>query len=59
MSRKKAIDEYCKQCIFDEKAGMGTWRQQVEGCPMSDCPLFEYRPISRTRRSKEATSSDT
>ena len=48
-SRKQAIAEYCKECSYDpEDKGAGTWRQQIEACVMSDCPLYEFRPMSRT-----------
>lgn len=47
MSRKQAIDQYCKECIYDPKAiGEGTWRQQVEACTHTPCPLYTYRPKS-------------
>jgi len=45
MSRKKAIDSFCKACIYD-KGAPGTWRQRVERCTAPKCPLFEYRPRS-------------
>jgi len=50
MSRTKAINEYCKGCIYDHKAP-GTWREQVENCnsgPQAKvpCPLWPYRPIT-------------
>ena len=48
-SRRQAIAEYCKECSYDpEDKGAGTWRQQIEACVMSDCPLYEFRPMSRT-----------
>ena len=48
-SRRQAIEEYCKECSYDpEDKGAGTWRQQIEACVMSDCPLYEFRPLSRT-----------
>ena len=48
-SRKQAIEEYCKECSYDpEDKAAGTWRQQVEACVMPDCPLYEFRPLSRT-----------
>lgn len=49
MSRKHAIDEKCKDCIYDPLAG-GTWRQQVENCTSPDCPLYPYRPISAKKK---------
>ena len=50
MSRTKAINEFCKGCIYDKKAP-GTYREQVEAClsgPASKvpCPLWPYRPVS-------------
>lgn len=50
MSRTKAINEYCKSCIYDQKAP-GTYREQVEACksgPESKvpCALWIYRPVS-------------
>ena len=45
MSLRKAINEKCKDCIYDPKAG-GTWRQQVEECTCMDCPLYPVRPVS-------------
>ncbi len=45
MSRKKAIDNFCRECIYDAKAE-GTWRKQIEDCTAPKCPLFEYRPVT-------------
>lgn len=46
MSRTKAINEKCKDCIYDQKAP-GTWREQVEDCKSEHtCALWPYRPIS-------------
>jgi hypothetical protein len=41
----KAISNYCKGCICDPLAG-GNWREQVEGCTVTKCELYELRPIS-------------
>ena len=49
-SMRKAINEMCKWCIHDDKSGLGTWRQQVEGCLSTDCPLYELRPKSEGKR---------
>lgn len=46
MSRKQAIEQMCKQCIYDPGQS-GTWRQQTEACVSSPCPLFKYRPRAR------------
>jgi len=46
MSRTKAINEKCKDCIYDQKAP-GTWREQVEACTSEkSCSLWPYRPVS-------------
>ena len=46
MSMRKAINDKCKDCIYDEY-GEGTWRKQVEFCTCNDCPLYPYRPVTR------------
>jgi len=46
MSRTKAINDKCKDCIYDQKAG-GSWREQVEACKSEKtCALWPYRPVS-------------
>jgi hypothetical protein len=45
MSRSKALNEMCKSCIYDKKAD-GTWREQVENCETSSCPLWQHRPMT-------------
>ena len=42
---RSAIDEKCKDCIFDELA-KGNWRQQVTLCSVYSCPLWSVRPVS-------------
>ena len=39
------VNMACKDCIYDEK-GAGNWRQQVQNCTVTVCPLYEVRPIS-------------
>lgn len=46
MSLRKAINDKCKDCIYDPESGLGTWRQQVEACGVVACPLHPYRPKS-------------
>lgn len=46
MSLRAAIDAKCKDCIYDPKSGLGTWRQQVEGCAIRTCSLWPVRPKS-------------
>lgn len=48
VSRKKAIEDKCKECVYDKK-GEGTWREQVEGCCGYSCPLYPVRPLPTTR----------
>jgi hypothetical protein len=46
MSRTKAINEKCKDCIYDPKV-QGTWREQVELCTSEkSCALWPYRPVT-------------
>lgn len=40
MSLRKAIDAKCKDCIYDPLSGLGTWKQQVQGCTSKDCGLW-------------------
>ena len=44
-SMRKAIDEKCKDCIYDQANG-GNWRQQVSMCTCFDCSLWPIRPLS-------------
>ena len=43
MSMRKAINDKCKDCIYDPLAG-GTWREQVAQCSCVTCPLWTLRP---------------
>lgn len=42
-SLRKSINAMCKNCTYD-KADRGTWRQQVEACEITRCPLWLVRP---------------
>lgn len=44
-TRRLAIHEFCKECIYDSDAE-GGWRKQVEKCTATNCPLFNFRPMS-------------
>ena len=44
MTRQKAIDAKCVECIFDPLED-GTWRQQVKACDIESCALHPYRPM--------------
>jgi hypothetical protein len=43
LSLRKAIDQHCKQCVYD-KMCPGTWRQQTTLCAIEKCPLWPVRP---------------
>jgi len=45
-SLRKAINAYCKSCIYYPKSSLGGWRQQVEGCVCTECALYEVRLIT-------------
>jgi len=45
MSLRKAIDQNCKNCAYDEITA-GTWRQQVTLCGVKSCALYDVRPKS-------------
>jgi len=45
-TRGAAIAAKCKDCIYDAAAA-GTWAEQVSCCPCTDCPLWQFRPLSR------------
>jgi hypothetical protein len=47
-SRVAAIYAKCRECIHDPMAP-GNWRQQVEACSSTNCPLHPFRPISRPK----------
>jgi hypothetical protein len=39
------VNAKCVECIYDEKGGAGTWRQQIKACTAYTCPLWEIRPM--------------
>ena len=43
MSLRNPINNFCKECTYDDKAP-GTWRQQVTLCGAKNCPLYDVRP---------------
>ena len=45
MSLRKAINQHCKSCAYDDLAA-GTWRQQVTLCGVKSCALYDVRPKS-------------
>ena len=48
MTRQQAINEKCKECIYDPEVE-GTWRMQAKHCELTDCALWEYRPKPRRK----------
>lgn len=44
MSLRRAIDQKCKSCLYDELA-LGSWRAQIAACSSPDCPLYGVRPL--------------
>lgn len=51
-SFRKAVNEKCKDCIYDP-AWVGTWRQQVQLCTVKSCPLYALRPVSEANTDEE------
>ena len=56
MSLRKAINEKCRECIYDPNAD-GAWRMQVSECTSYDCPLYPYRPLSKARSALKNSKS--
>ena len=44
--RTGRVNAKCVECIYDPAGGSGTWRQQVEACTATACPLWPVRPNS-------------
>ncbi len=61
MSRQKAINDKCRDCIYDPQAP-GNWRQQTGACTIKTCSLWPYRPVStpdkRTSRIQAETGPE-
>lgn len=47
------INAKCIECVYDPYSTNGTWRQQVELCTSSQCPLYPIRPTSNNRKDKQ------
>ena len=45
ISPRRAIANHCKDCIYDPHCS-GNWKQQVEACTITQCGLYEHRPLS-------------
>lgn len=52
-TRKEAINEMCKECIYDPYQ-KGTWREQVRDCRSTGCPLHPFRPTPYKQYGKKA-----
>jgi hypothetical protein len=50
-SLRRAINAFCKSCIYDPEGGVGNWRQQVTDCPSKTCPLYRVRPQTKPHKS--------
>ena len=44
-SLRQAINDKCKDCIYDPYSGGGSWREQVKNCTSGNCPLYVVRPM--------------
>ena len=55
MSLRKAINEKCKDCIYDPIGANGTWLKQVADCIAFTCPLHTVRPTPRDRSIKDGS----
>lgn len=49
LTRAKAIEAKCRDCIYDENEP-GNWRKQCDACTATECPLWEFRPRTRGRK---------
>ena len=56
-SMRRAINEYCRECIWDSLMP-GNWKQQTGACTMTTCPLYEFRPVSKPRKAGVVTEGD-
>ena len=43
---RTAINNACKECIWDPLSGTGSWRMQVELCTSPKCSLYCVRPLT-------------
>jgi hypothetical protein len=56
-SLRAAVNAKCKSCIYDPGSGNGAWREQVEACSSSNCPLHPFRPISGAKTRAESVGA--
>ena len=51
-SLRGAINAHCRDCVYDHMdKGAGTWRMQTEACTVTQCALYEVRPVSKPKKS--------
>lgn len=55
MSLRKAVNDKCKECIYDPRSP-GTWLKQVEDCTSRLCPLYSVRPLQIENSTKMSQS---
>ena len=48
-SYRKAVNNMCRQCIYDP-AQKGAWMEQVTECTDIGCSLYDVRPITTSGR---------
>ncbi len=45
------INAKCIECIYDPcPGGGGNWRQQIQACTDTACPLYDVRPVSHPEK---------
>jgi hypothetical protein len=50
-SLRGAINTHCRNCVYDPlDKGAGTWRMQTEACTVTQCALYEVRPVSKPKK---------
>ena len=57
ISLRKCIDKACRQCIYDEIGGNGTWRKQVADCTDTTCGLYPARPLDQNAKKIDSSAS--
>jgi hypothetical protein len=50
------VDSNCVYCTYDNQVN-GTWRQQIEACAVTECPLHSVRPRSYRKKAHEVDSN--
>ncbi len=58
MTLRAAINAKCRECVYDPYQP-GGWREQVEACGCSNCPLYPVRPRPRRRHEGRGAGEET